>query len=70
MLALAAIRAVVVWLWYRAATKRPIDESYLHYLNITSTTVTSYGGGTVLPTNGKENFKRNVDRLLAFATDI
>jgi hypothetical protein len=58
------------WLWYHASTKRQLDESYLHYLDFTSTTNTSYGGQTVLPTNGRENFKRNVDRLLAFAAEV
>jgi len=56
------------WLIYRTATKREIDaQSYTHYMNMTSTTVSSFGGETVLPNDGKATFKRNVDRLLSFA---
>lgn len=59
------------WLVYRTATKREIDtQSYTHYMNMTSTTVSSFGGQTVLPNNGKAAFKRNVDRLLSFAQDV
>lgn len=58
------------WLWYRTATKREIDnQSYTHYMNFTSTTVSSFGGETSLKQNGKKTFKRNVDRLLSFAQD-
>lgn len=54
------------WLFYRTATKREIDvQCYLHYLNITTTAVNSFGGQTVITT-----FKRNMDRLLSFARDI
>ena len=59
------------WLIYRTATKREIDtQSYTHYMNMTSTTVSSFGGETVLPNDGKATFKRNVDRLLSFAKDV
>jgi hypothetical protein len=59
------------WLVYRTATKREIDtQSYTHYMNMTSTTVSSFGGETVLPNDGKATFKRNVDRLLSFAQDV
>jgi hypothetical protein len=39
-------------------------------MNMTSTTVSSFGGQTVLPNDGKATFKRNVDRLLSFAQDV
>jgi hypothetical protein len=59
------------WLNYRTATKREIDtQSYTHYMNMTSTTISSFGGETVLPNDGKATFKRNVDRLLSFAKDV
>ena len=59
------------WLIYRTATKREIDtQSYTHYMNMTSTTISSFGGETVLPNDGKATFKRNVDRLLSFAADV
>jgi hypothetical protein len=59
------------WRDYRNDTKREIDhQSYTHYMDITSTSLNTFGGETVLPTDGKANFKRNVDRLLAFASDI
>lgn len=58
------------WLWYRTATKREIDDqSYTHYMNFTTSSVSSFGGETHLKQNGKETFKRNVDRLLSFAPD-
>ncbi len=59
------------WLVYRTATKREIDtQCYTHYMNMTSTTISSFGGETVLPNDGKATFKRNVDRLLSFAQDV
>jgi hypothetical protein len=58
------------WLYYRTDTKREIDQSYTHYMNMTSTTLSSFGGQTVLPNDGKATFKRNVDRLLSFAQDV
>jgi len=59
------------WLIYRTATKREIDtQSYTHYINMTSTTVSSFGGETILPNDGKATFKRNVDRLMSFAKDV
>jgi|NGEPerStandDraft_6_1074524.scaffolds.fasta_scaffold82458_2 hypothetical protein len=59
------------WLVYRTATKREIDtQSYTHYMNMTSTTVSSFGGETVIPNDGKATFKHNVDRLLSFAQDV
>ena len=58
------------WRDYRCATKRDIDDqSYLHYLDATSTTINDFGGQTVLRNDGKGNFRRNVDRLLRFAQD-
>ena len=39
-------------------------------MNMTSTTVSSFGGETVIPNDGKATFKRNVDRLLSFAQDV
>ena len=58
------------WLNYHTSTKRAIDQDYTHYMNITSTSLNSYGGETVIAANGKEQFKRNVDRLLSFAQDV
>jgi hypothetical protein len=59
------------WLIYRTATKREIDsQSYTHYMDMTSVTLSSFGGETVLPNDGKAAFKRNVDRLLSFAQDV
>ncbi len=56
---------------YRTGTKREIDtQSYTHYMNMTSTTISSFGGETILPNDGKANFKRNVDRLLSFAQGV
>lgn len=58
------------WLLYRTATKREIDvQCYTHYMNFTTTTVSTFGGETSIAQNGKEAFKRNVDRLLAFSKD-
>jgi hypothetical protein len=58
------------WLNYHTSTKREKDQSYVHYMNMTSTTLNSFGGETVLPNNGQETFKRNVDRLLSFADNV
>lgn len=59
------------WRDYRCATKREVDDQcYLHYLNATSTTLNDFGGETVVRNDGRANFKRNVDRLLAFAQDV
>jgi hypothetical protein len=58
------------WRDYRCATKRDIDDqSYTHYMNMTSTEPNTFGGETTIPNDGKANFKRNVDRLLSFAPD-
>jgi hypothetical protein len=58
------------WLLYRTATKREIDvQCYDHYMNFTTTTVSTFGGETSIAQNGKEAFKRNVGRLLAFAKE-
>lgn len=59
------------WRDYRCATKREVDDQcYLHYLNATSTTLNAHGGETIVRTDGKANFRRNVDRLLGFAEDV
>jgi hypothetical protein len=58
------------WLNYHTSTKREKDQSYVHDMNMTSTTLNSFGGETVLPNKGKETFKRNVDRLLSFADNV
>jgi hypothetical protein len=58
------------WLNYHTSTKRAIDQDYTHYMNMTSTTPNSFGGETVIPADGKAQFRRNVDRLLAFARDV
>jgi hypothetical protein len=58
------------WLNYHTSTKREIDQDYTHYMNFTSTTVNTFGGETVIAADGKAQFKRNVDRLLAFAPDV
>lgn len=58
------------WLNYHASTKRAIDQDYTHYMSMTSTSLNSFGGQTVIATNGKEQFKRNVDRLLSFAQHV
>ena len=58
------------WLNFRTRTKREIDHDYTQYMDFTSTTLNSYGGETVIAANGKAQFKRNVDRLLAFAEDV
>jgi len=48
------------WSRYRSATGRPIDvQSYLHYMDFQSPDEP--------PTDGRANFRRNVDALLAFA---
>jgi hypothetical protein len=59
------------WLWYRSATKREVDvQCYLHYMTGTSTTNNAHGGQTTIHEDGQANFKRNVDRLLSFATEV
>jgi hypothetical protein len=58
------------WRNYRCATKRDVDDqSYIHYMSMTSTEPNAFGGETTIPNDGKANFKRNVDRLLSFASD-
>jgi hypothetical protein len=57
------------WVTYFCALKGRRDQTYHHYMNITSTLVNSFGGETVIPNDGKATFKRNVDRLLSFAQD-
>jgi hypothetical protein len=48
------------WSRYRSATGRPIDvQCYLHYMDFLSPDEP--------PTDGRANFRRNVDALLAFA---
>jgi hypothetical protein len=42
----------------------------MHYTDMTSTAVSSFGGQTILPNDGKATFKRSVDRLLPFAEDV
>jgi hypothetical protein len=58
------------WLNYHTSTKRETVQDYTHYMDFTSTTLNTYGGETVIAANGKAQFKRNVDRLLAFAEDV
>jgi hypothetical protein len=59
------------WLWYRSATKREVDvQCYLHYMTGTTTTNNAHGGQTVFQEDGQANFKRNVERLLAFAQEV
>jgi hypothetical protein len=59
------------WAVYRNDTKRDIDhQSYLQYMDITSTTPSTFGGQTVIPNDGKATFKRHVDQLLSFAQDV
>ena len=58
------------WLNYHTSTKREIDEDYTHYMNFTATTGNTFGGETVISADGKAQFQRNVDRLLAFARDV
>jgi hypothetical protein len=57
------------WVNYFCALKGRREQTYHHYMNITSTSVNSFGGETVLPNDGKATFKRNVERLLSFAQD-
>jgi hypothetical protein len=58
------------WRDYRCSTKRDIDtQDYTHYMNFGSDSLNSMGGVTSIQNDGKANFKRNVDRLLAFASD-
>ena len=58
------------WRDYRCSTKRDVDtQDYTHYLNIVSESLSATGGITRLKQDGKANFKRNVDRLVAFAQD-
>jgi hypothetical protein len=58
------------WLLYYNAYKQDGTQSYHHYMNFGSSTVNTFGGISHTKQNGKENFKRNVDRLLAFAQDV
>jgi hypothetical protein len=58
------------WLLYYNAYKQDGTQSYHHYMNFSSSTVNTFGGISHTKQNGKENFKRNVDRLLAFAQDV
>ena len=55
------------WVTYFCALKGRREQTYHHYMNITSTSVNAFGGETVVPNDGKAAFKRNVDRLLSFA---
>jgi hypothetical protein len=57
------------WVTYFCALKGRREQTYHHYMNITSTSVNSFGGETVIPNDGKATFQRNVDRLLSFALD-
>jgi hypothetical protein len=57
------------WVTYFCALKGRREQTYHHYMNITSTSVHSFGGETVIPNDGKVTFKRNVARLLSFAQD-
>jgi hypothetical protein len=55
------------WLKYRNAYQLPQDDQcYHHYMDFTSTKSTLDGPVTEA-TNGKANFKQNVDSLLSFA---
>jgi hypothetical protein len=61
------------WMYYHTETKRGQDQSYTHYMNFTSTFKTDSplsGGQHTEKQNGKETFKRNVDRLLSFVQDV
>jgi hypothetical protein len=61
------------WMYYHTPTKREQDQSYVHYMNFTSTSKTESllsGGQHTEKQNGKETFTRNVDRLLAFAQEV
>jgi hypothetical protein len=55
------------WVTYFCGVKGRREQTYQHYLNITSTSVNSFGGETVIQNDGKTTFKCNVDRLLSFA---
>lgn len=55
------------WVTYFCALKGRREQTYHHYMNITSTSVNSFGGETVIPNDGKATFRRNVDRLLSFS---
>jgi hypothetical protein len=55
------------WVAFFCALKGRREQTYLHYMNITSASVNSFGGETVIQNDGKTTFKRNVDRLLSFA---
>jgi hypothetical protein len=60
----------LAWRNYRTSTKRDIDtQDYTHYMNFGGESLNSMGGVTKTKTDGKANFKRNVDRLLAFAQE-
>jgi hypothetical protein len=60
----------LAWRDYRTSTKRDIDtQDYTHYMNFGGESLNSMGGVTKTKTDGKANFKRNVDRLLAFAQE-
>ncbi len=60
----------IAWRDYRCSTKRDVDtQDYTHYMNFGSHSVNAMGGVTKMKQDGKANFKRNVDRLLAFAQD-
>jgi hypothetical protein len=61
------------WMYYHTETKRPKDQTYTHYMNITNTSTTDSplsGGQHTEKNNGKENFRRNADRLLSFAQEV
>jgi hypothetical protein len=57
------------WLVFYNAYNREGEQCYHHYMNFGTDTVNVAGGITHVKQNGKKNFKRNVDRVLAFAKD-
>jgi len=55
------------WMWYHTETKRPQDQTYTQYMNMSGAGVSHFGGIWRRRNNGQKTFKRNVDRLLKFA---
>ena len=58
------------WLVYHTSIKREIDQDYTHYMNMGTVMTNAAGHLTEIKHDGRANFKRNVDRLLIFATDV
>jgi hypothetical protein len=58
------------WLAYYSAYRRHGEQSYHHYMYFGTHHLNVFGGMFNFKQDGKKNFKRNVDRLLAFAQGV